>query len=134
MISDHEYSTAYVWIWLPAATAPVVAGKLEAHGKQLFFNYGKSYLKRPDAIPIHPDELPLQTGYIAPIRNLELANCIRDAAPDAWGRRVIMNRKFGHKSDMPDSTQLDELTYLLESGSGAVAWQFDWWCTSKGSD
>lgn len=118
--SNRMYSEAYVWIWLPGATEPVVAGKLETNGKQLRFNYGRRYLERDDAISIYPPELPLQTGYIAPIKNLELANCIRDAAPDAWGRRVIMNRAFGRKSQMLDSQQLDELTYLLESGSDRI--------------
>jgi len=119
MISD-PYSEAYVWLWLPGATEPVVAGKLEAHGKRLRFNYGKRYLERADAISIYTAELPLQPGYIDPIRNLELANCIRDAAPDAWGRRVMMNTKFGRKGNDLDSLQLDELTYLLESGSDRI--------------
>jgi len=120
MTSNSAYSEAYVWIWMPGATKPVVAGKLEAHGKQLLFNYGKRYLERPDAISIYHAELPLQAGYISPIKNLELANCVRDAAPDAWGRRVIMNRKFGRKGNNLDSQQLDELTYLLESGSDRI--------------
>jgi len=120
MTSNSSYSEAYVWVWLPEATEPIVAGKLEAHGQQLLFNYGKQYLERPDAISIYHAELPLQAGHIAPIKNLELANCIRDAAPDAWGRRVIMNKKFGRKSKGLDSLQLDELTYLLESGSDRI--------------
>jgi len=120
MMISNRYSEAYVWLWLPGATEPVVAGKLEAHGKQLRFNYGKRYLERANAISIYAAELPLQPGYIDPIKNLELANCIRDAAPDAWGRRVMMNTKFGRKSNNLDSLQLDELTYLLESGSDRI--------------
>lgn len=120
MISKPSYSEAYVWVWLPEATEPVVAGKLEAHGQQLLFNYGKQYLQRQDAISIYHAELPLKAGYIHPIKNLDLANCIRDAAPDAWGRRVIMNKKFGHQSKNLDSLQLGELTYLLESGSDRI--------------
>jgi len=125
MMISKPYSEAYVWLWLPGATEPVVAGKLEADGKKLRFNYGKRYLQRADAISIYHAELPLQPGYIDPIKNLELANCIRDAAPDAWGRRVMMNKKFGRKSNgcksnVLDSLQLDELTYLLESGSDRI--------------
>jgi len=120
MISKPDYSEAYVWVWLPEATEPVVAGKLEMHGHQLLFNYGKRYLERPDAISIYHAELPLQSGYISPIKNLDMANCIRDAAPDAWGRRVIMNKKFGRQSNNLDSMQLAELTYLLESGSDRI--------------
>jgi len=120
MTFSTDYSEAYVWIWLPGATEPVVAGKLEAHGHQLLFNYGKRYLERADAISIYHAELPLQPGYIAPLKNLELANCIRDAAPDAWGRRVIMNKQFGHQSSGMDNNHLAELTYLLESGSDRI--------------
>ncbi|MBF0306019.1 MAG: HipA domain-containing protein, partial [Alphaproteobacteria bacterium] len=46
--------------------------------------------------------------------------CLRDAAPDAWGRRVILNRAFGTKGADMDVGALDELTYLLESGSDRV--------------
>jgi serine/threonine-protein kinase HipA len=44
MISNESgYSEAFVWIWLPGATEPVVTGKLTADGDKLVFNYGKSY-------------------------------------------------------------------------------------------
>jgi len=29
-MTSKQYTEAYVWIWLPEATEPVVAGKLEA--------------------------------------------------------------------------------------------------------
>jgi hypothetical protein len=37
---------AYVWIWLPGETKPVVAGRLEADNGNVLFNYGKNYLGR----------------------------------------------------------------------------------------
>ena len=37
---------AFVWIWLPGETKPVVAGRLEADDGAIVFNYGKSYLER----------------------------------------------------------------------------------------
>ena len=49
-----------------------------------------------------------------------MAGCLRDAAPDAWGRRVIINRKLGLKGKDIDVGQLDDLTYLLESGSDRI--------------
>lgn len=49
-----------------------------------------------------------------------MPSCIRDAAPDAWGRRVIMNRTLGSKGTTTDPAELDELTYLLESGSDRI--------------
>jgi hypothetical protein len=42
------YSEAYVWVWLPNATEPVVAGLLTQQGPQLVFNYGRSYLARTE--------------------------------------------------------------------------------------
>jgi len=49
-----------------------------------------------------------------------MAGCLRDAAPDAWGRRVILNRTFGRKGKDVDIAAIDELTYLLESGSDRI--------------
>ena len=111
---------AYVWIWLPGATAPVVAGRIARDGERLIFNYGRSYLDRNDRIPIHEPELPLRGGAIAPEVGLSMAGCLRDASPDAWGRRVILNRTLGRKGKDADTAELDELTYLLESGSDRI--------------
>jgi len=124
MISDYRQSSppedAYVWIWLPDATEPVVAGRIESDGEKLIFNYGRSYLERNDRISIHEPELPLRSGAITPIDGLSMAGCLRDAAPDAWGRRVIMNLVFGSIGKDVDSTVLSELTYLLKSGSDRI--------------
>ena len=111
---------AYVWIWLPGATAPVVAGRIARDGERLIFNYGRSYLDRNDRIPIYAPELPLRSGAIPPEAGLGMAGCLRDASPDAWGRRVILNRAFGRKGKDVDTAALDELTYLLESGSDRI--------------
>ncbi len=111
---------AYVWIWLPGATTPVVAGRISRDGARLIFNYGQSYLDRNDRIAIHEPELPLRSGAIAPETGLSMAGCLRDASPDAWGRRVILNRAFGRKGKDMDTAALDELTYLLESGSDRI--------------
>jgi len=117
---------AYVWIWLPDALAPVVAGRLAREGERLTFTYGRSYLERGDAIPVYEPELPLRRGAIPPGPRLRIAGCLRDAAPDAWGRRVILNRLYGSTNKQMDIDALDELTYLLESGSdraGALDFQ-----------
>lgn len=116
----NTYKEAYVWIWLPGETEPVVAGKLTAENSYLIFNYGKSYLERPNKIAIYDRELPLQSGILSPLHGLTMAGCIRDSSPDAWGRRVIINRKFATRKGAIDTTQLDELTYLLESGSDRI--------------
>jgi len=124
-MTSKSYEEAYVWIWLPDLDEPVVAGKLEAEGGLLRFNYGKSYLERAKdeahpAISIFDEELPLRAGVIELKDGLSIPSCIRDAAPDAWGRRVIINKKLGTKGDQAVDADLDELTYLLESGSDRI--------------
>lgn len=123
MTSNSERE-AFVWIWLPDETTPVVAGRLEADNGNILFNYGKSYLDRiggqPAAMPIYEPELPLQAGLLSLPEGLTMPGCIRDAAPDAWGRRVIINKKLGLKGADTDTAELDELTYLLESGSDRI--------------
>lgn len=111
---------AFVWIWLPGRTAPVVAGRIQAEGSRFIFNYGRSYLARPEAIPIHLPELPLRPGALEPEPPLEMANALRDASPDAWGRRVIVNRLTGARGRAADLVDLDELTFMLQSGSDRI--------------
>ena len=117
---NSEYTEVYVWIWLPGETEPVVAGKLAAIGTTYVFNYGQSYLQRGNAIPIYDTELPLRKGMLPLLSGLAIPGCLRDAAPDAWGRRVILNKKFGNKASGIDPATLDELSYLMESGSDRI--------------
>ncbi len=122
-LKTHE-DEAFVWIWLPGQDEPVVAGRLEVDNGQIVFNYGQSYLERINdtcpAISIYDPELPLQPGIIMPEDGLSMAGCIRDAAPDVWGRRVIMNKVFGSKGTHVETSDLSELTYLLQSGSDRI--------------
>jgi len=112
---DSPPQAAFVWIWLPGAVDPVVAGRLEAVHGRIRFNYGRSYLDRDAAIALDDVELPLQPGVLEPLDGLFMPGCIRDGAPDAWGRRVIMH-------GLPGSSQADpdELTLLLASGSNRI--------------
>ena len=130
MTSNNDQE-AFVWIWLPNETEPVVAGRLEADNGNIYFNYGKSYLERIEiedsgqkqnspAIPIYEPELPLIAGQIPLPEGLTMPGCIRDAAPDAWGRRVIINKMLGLKGASNDTAELDEFTFLLESGSDRI--------------
>ncbi len=104
---------AFVWVWLPGAAEPVVAGRLIDRGPVVTFAYGRSYLRHPGAVALYLPELPLGRGEIPP-RSGEIAGCVVDAAPDAWGRRVIEHRRGGARSD------LHTLAYLLESGSDRI--------------
>jgi serine/threonine-protein kinase HipA len=115
MTSEPQH--AFVWVWLPGAPDPVVAGRLDLVGEIVTFTYGRSYLARDERIALYLSELPLRRGPISPLVG-EVAGCIADAAPDAWGRRVILNRGVGR--DALDTTELNLLTYLLESGSDRI--------------
>jgi serine/threonine-protein kinase HipA len=119
-------SNCFVWKWSPGAIEPVVAGELrfDDRGRQTFV-YGRSYLERSVAEPVFEPELPLRRGIHDPVSGLNHFSCLRDAAPDAWGRRVIENRVFGRGAPGA-GRDLDESIYLLESGSdrtGALDFQ-----------
>ncbi len=103
---------AFVWVWLEGAVQPVVAGRLNDSGKVVTFTYARSYLQRTDAVALFLPELPLRSGELQP-RSGEIAGCVADAAPDAWGRRVI-DRRCGVRSELP------LLAYLLQSGSDRI--------------
>ncbi len=121
MTSERDLAgEVFVWIWLPGAVAPVVAGRIAREDGIYFFNYGRSYLERNDAMPIYLPELPLRAGAQAPAPPLVMAGCLRDGAPDAWGRRVIVNRLTGLKGDAANEVDFDELTFMLNSGSDRI--------------
>lgn len=113
--SDH----AFVWMWLPGQTLPIPAGRLDRRaGDLISFTYGRSYRERADAIPLYLPELPLRPGGIEPLTSLSIAGCINDAAPDAWGKRVILRNLVGRSAE--DTAEVDTLTYLLKSGSDRI--------------
>lgn len=120
MTSDSHHKEAFVWTWLNGETEPVVAGRLSYDGDLIQFNYGKSYLEREKAIALYGPELPLKAGHLPLGKGLSMPGCIRDGSPDAWGRRVIINRRLGLKGWNLDTGLLDELTFLLESGSDRI--------------
>ena len=104
-------SEAYVWIWLPGETRPVLCGKLRENAGELHFVYGKSYLARNNAIALDPREMPLEERVFFP-RFGEMHSVIRDAAPDAWGRRVLLYRL--------NKGIVTELDYLLNAGPDRI--------------
>ena len=104
----------YVWIWLPGRTQPVPAGRLDRLGEEFKFSYGRDYLNRKDAIPLYDPELPLRHDLLPLPEGLNMPSCLRDASPDAWGRRVIEYRR-GATADEPG-----ELDFFLESGSDRI--------------
>jgi serine/threonine-protein kinase HipA len=116
-----EPTEAFVWTWLPGAEEPVVAGRIELMaGGIVEFNYGRSYLGRRDAIPLYLPELPLRPGAIEPLGGLTIPGCMRDAGPDAWGQRVVMQQLLGAGAKEGDPADFGPLTFLLRSGSDRV--------------
>ena len=113
MISKPQNATeAYVWIWLPKKTKPIVAGKMMLAGGRYHFTYGQSYRAHQEAIPLSPVELPLKAGTFSPSGLHEIPACLRDGSPDAWGRRLI-DYQF-------PTLNPNELDYLLLSGSDRI--------------
>ena len=108
---------AFVWVWLPGAVEPVVAGRLDPTGPIVTFTYGQTYLQRENAIPLYLPELPLRRGPISPPVG-EIPGCIADAGPDAWGQRIILYQLTGRAD--AETTELGPLTYLLRSGSNRI--------------
>lgn len=115
MISER----AYIWVFLPGHTAPVICGVVAWDGAEHVFRYGKSYLARSDAMPLSIPGRPLGdlTGNPC-VLDGELSGALRDAAPDAWGRRLIQ-REIARKMDRSAQRiegELGEIDYLLGAG------------------
>lgn len=115
-----EPEEAFVWSWLPTAEKPIVVGRIELADGIVRFNYGRSYLANPDAVPLYLPELPLRAGRIEPLGGLTIPGCIKDAGPDAWGQRVIMQHLLGAGAKDGDPAVFRHLTYLLHSGSNRI--------------
>lgn len=118
--SQTKYREAYACVWLPGETEAVVAGRLSADGGLVNFYYCESYLAREDAVALYLPELPLKRGELPLLDGLTMPSSLRDAAPDAWGRRVLLNRNFGCTDSELDNHELSELIFLLESGSDRI--------------
>ncbi len=114
-----QTSEAYVWAWLPGADQPIVAGQIQRNGADHRFVYARTYRERPDAISLYEPELPLREGWIEPRTGLTIAGALRDAGPDAWGQRVILEGLYGDASAV-DPGDVNQLTFLLESGSNRI--------------
>ncbi len=115
--TQEQPESGFVWIWLPDATEPIVAGRVDQQGETVVFRYGKSYLGNSEAIAIFEPELPLDDDEHVP-RSGRIHSCLADAGPDSWGQRAILYRRFGDGTH--DTTDLRPLTYLMSAGSGRI--------------
>lgn len=120
MTSERE---AYIHVQLPGTLEIVAAGVLRVltlpDGARVGrFRYGDRYLNRPDAVSFDPFKLPLAAEVFEFTALKGIPGAVRDAAPDAWGRRVIEYR-LGRAPD-----DLDEIDYLLhgpQDGAGYLS-------------
>lgn len=104
-----------VFIHLPGETEAVPAGRLTMieQGLKLqasTFAYGRRYVARANALPVDPVSLALgaqNDGERVPVAGLAMFGALRDATPDAWGRRVIENRLRAPPNGLPESVYLD---------------------------
>lgn len=113
----------FVFAYLDAEWVPCGQLTLTEDGAKLLastFAYGLRYLERPGAIEVDPVSLSIDDKSVVrgkalfPPNNLTFFGGIRDAAPDAWGRRVIESRLKAPANSLPEST------YLLHAGSQRV--------------
>jgi serine/threonine-protein kinase HipA len=108
--------TVYVWFYPLAKTEPIVCGRLTVEGATSnsqvgAFVYGQSYLSSSNPLPIDPETLPLSATREYTITTFRgVFPAFLDAAPDAWGRRII-DREFGPQT---------EVGYLLKSAGDHV--------------
>lgn len=114
-----------VFIYLPGSIQAVPAGLLTLSElgptvQGSGFGYGLRYLDRPDALEVDPVSLDLHNRAAArgvllyPKSGLTQFGAIRDAAPDAWGRRVLEAQHRVPANSLPESE------YLLGAGSNRV--------------
>ena len=84
--------TAYVFVYLPEHSQPVVAGRFdwEPAGPAPVgeFVYAQSYLANNAAVPLDPVALPLRAQVFATTLSSGFFGVVRDAIPDDWGRHV----------------------------------------------
>jgi serine/threonine-protein kinase HipA len=103
---------AYIYVQLPGTlnTVPAALLKVEKLRDGTFvgrFRYGDRYLERKDAVEFDPFQLPLGNTVHEFTRLKGIPGAVRDAAPDAWGRRVIEHKLQRGPGD------LEEIDYLL---------------------
>jgi serine/threonine-protein kinase HipA len=112
----------YVFAHLTGGWAP--AGRLSLTQERdvvaSSFAYGTRYIDRPDAFEVDPvslsltDKARVRGAELFPANQLAQFGGVRDAAPDAWGRRVIEAQR------RVPANSLSEADYLLGAGSDRV--------------
>lgn len=93
--------------------------------EHISFTYADSWMSAPEAFEISP-ELPLRRGPQHPTQGRELFGSFRDAAPDAWGRKLLYEelRQRARANGASRIPPAGEASYLLmvndETRQGAL--------------
>ena len=115
---------AYVYLQLPQSLEVVTAGLYELNFPQGVptgsFVYSPAYLQRADAVPLEPYELPLAPRRTLTVKLKGIFGALRDASPDAWGRRII--EKHAGRTDL---TEVDYLLHSPQDRAGALSFGRD---------
>ncbi len=120
MIFERE---AYVYIQLPGALDTVPAALLRVqslpNGTQIGrFRYGDRYLERAEAVALDPYRLPLSKIVHEFTQLKGIPGAVRDASPDAWGRRVIEHKLERAAGDL---SEIDYLLHGPQDGAGYLS-------------
>lgn len=116
-------SEAYVYIQLPGTLDTVPAALLRVQtlpdGTQVGrLRYGHRYLARPEAVALDPFRLPLAKQVFEFTQLKGIPGAVRDAAPDAWGRRVIEHKLERGPADL---REIDYLLHGPQDGAGYLS-------------
>ena len=114
---------AYIYVQLPGTlnTVPAALLKVEKLRDGTFvgrFRYGDRYLERKDAIELDPFQLPLGDAVHEFTKLKGIPGAVRDAGPDAWGRRVIEHKLQRGSGDLED---IDYLLHGPQDGAGNLS-------------
>jgi serine/threonine-protein kinase HipA len=82
------------------------------------FRYGDRYLQRPQAIALDPFRLPLAKAVFEFTQLKGIPGAVRDAGPDAWGRRVIEHTL---ERGAADFQEIDYLLHGPQDGAGCLS-------------
>jgi serine/threonine-protein kinase HipA len=113
--------SCYVYIQVPRSLEVVTCGRYEVdqteQGASLGrFVYGRTYLARPEAVPLDPYHMPLAPREFTTTKRGGLFGALRDVTPDFWGRRVIERLR-----EAADLTEFDYLTHPTDGRIGALS-------------
>jgi serine/threonine-protein kinase HipA len=118
-------ATCFVYLQLPASLQVLTCGRyvLTGHDDGTFlgrFVYGRTYREHPDAVELDPNQLPIRSGTFETVLMRGIFGALRDASPDAWGRRII-ERELGRA----ELTEADYLLHSPEDRAGALSFGLD---------